>query len=452
MGPSRHLQARALPLVVGSYAAAAVLSLFISAQFLRRSPTWGDLGLWIGLGVVAGLLVTRAKGLSYGHFWQIFWLCLGVLALVNLFARFVPIHRYGDAKYIARYIVQDTTMARWLAGTAALSWLHEAIFKIPAVSQIAPAAKVTAVYLIRLVGILVMVVGTVTLHRRWPDRLSIALPTLLPIWLLFSVGYLEYYPLIAVALVAALAWIFDRPLADRDPYRVGALAAALFPLLYVAYAPVSLLILLFYGIARPSKALRAVATAAVVAVIGIVIFWPQGVGAFINALYSSLNLGEHNILFKPYSGHAAGPDSVLFTWSYTLSTQHLKHLGFMWHFGAGTMMALLFLAGSVLLLLRHGRQTVELARYKRSWLGLALIGWHLFYMLRMIPKLGPARDVDLFFNVYIVVAFFAGLLLDRGLDPDDSRRELATLVVLAIALGSLAALGSQLAIHGIRPG
>jgi hypothetical protein len=269
--------------------------------------------------------------------------------------------------------------------------------------------------------------------------------------LLFSVGYLEYYPLIAVALVAALAWIFDRPLADRDPYRVGALSAVLSPLLYVAYAPVSLLILLFYGIARPSKALRAVATAAVVAVIGIVIFWPQGVGSFVTALHSSLNLGDHGTAFKLYRGQAAGPDSMLFTWSYALSSQHLRHLGFMWHFGAGTVMLLMFLAGSVLLLWRHRRELVKLVSYKRSWLGLALIGWHLFYMLRMVPKLGPVRDIDLFFNVYLVIAFFAGLFLERGLDSDDSRRETVTLVVLAIALGGLAVSGSFLAFHGIRP-
>ncbi|MEE9562177.1 MAG: hypothetical protein V3W50_03795, partial [Thermoanaerobaculia bacterium] len=103
MGSSRHFRARALPLVVGSYAAAAILSLFISAQFLRRSPAWSDLGLWIGLGVVVSLLVTRAKGLSYGRFWQIFWLCLGGLALINLFLQLVPIQRYGDAKFLARY-------------------------------------------------------------------------------------------------------------------------------------------------------------------------------------------------------------------------------------------------------------------------------------------------------------------------------------------------------------
>lgn len=451
MAASR-IWARPLPLVVGTYTAAAVLSLVISAQYLRRGPAWGDLGLWIGLGVVLGLFVAREKGIAYGRFWQVFWLCLGLLALINLFAHLVPIHRYGDAKYIPRYVVQNTPMARWLAGTAILTWLHEAIFKIPAVSQLAPAAKVTAIHLIRMAGIVVMVAGTILLHRRWPGRLSITLPTLLPIWLVFSVGHLEYYPLIAVALVAALAWVFDRPLADRDPHRVGALSAALFPLLYVAYAPVSLLILLFFGIAKPSKALRAVATAAVVAVIGIVIFWPQGVGSFITALYSSLNLGEHNTLFKPYRGQAAGPESVLFSWPYTLSIQHLKHLGFMWHFGAGTTMLVLFIVGALLLLRRYEGGSAALLRYKRSWLGLALIGWHLFYFFRMIPKLGPARDVDLFFNVYIVIAFFAGLFLDRRLDPDDDRRELVTLLVLAVALGSLAATGGQLAFHGIRPG
>jgi hypothetical protein len=143
---------------------------------------------------------------------------------------------------------------------------------------------------------------------------------------------------------------------------------------------------------------------------------------------------------------------VLFSWSFTFSALHLRHLGFMWHFGAGPAMLVLLAAGSVLLLWRRGGDSVKLLRYKRFWLALALIGWHLFYFLRMIPKLGPARDVDLFFNVYIVIAFFAGLFLDRGLDPDDSRRESAKLVVLAIALGSLAVVGSQLAFHGIRPG
>ena len=451
MGHS-HLRARALPLVVGGYVTAAVLSLLISSHYLRRSPAWGDLCLWVGLGVALCLYLASEKGLGRGRLWQVLWLCLGLLALLNVFAQLVPVQRYGDAKFIARYVVQDTTMARWLAGTAILSWMHDAILRIPGVEEAAPAAKVTAAYLIRVTGILVMVLGTVALFQRWPERLSITLPALCPIWLLFSLGYLEYYPFIAVALVAALAWIFDRPLADRDPYRIGTLAGALFPLLYVAYAPVSLLILLFYGVARPSKVLRAIATALVVAMIGIVIFWPEGIGSFITALRGSLNLGEHGTAFKPYRGHAAGPDSVLFAWSYALSPQHLRHLGFMGHFGAGTVMLLMFLAGAVLLLWRYRGDMVKLLGYKRSWLGLALIGSKLYYMLRMITKLGPVRDIDLFFNVYLVIAFFTGLFLERALDSDDDRRELVTLVVLAIALGSLAVAGGQLAFHGIRPG
>jgi hypothetical protein len=34
------------------------------------------------------------------------------------------------------------------------------------------------------------------------------------------------------------------PLAERDPVRVGAVAGALFPLLYVGFAPLALLLLL----------------------------------------------------------------------------------------------------------------------------------------------------------------------------------------------------------------
>lgn len=442
--------ARPLTLAVGVYVAVALASLFISARLLRRPPAWDDLGLWVGLAVVPCLVVARAKGLADSRFWQLFWLGLGLLALINVSAQLVPIQRYGDAKFITRYVAQDTAMARWLAGTTILSWLHDALRALPAVSQ--TAAKVTAAFLVRVVGILVMVGGTVALHQRWPDRLAITLPTLCPIWLLFSVGYLEYYPLIAVPLVAVLVWVFDRPLAERDPYRVGALAAVLFPLLYVAYAPVSLLILLFYSVARPSKAWRAVVTAVVVAVVGILVFWPHAPVSYPAALHGSLNLGEHGTAFKPYRGHAAGPESVLFTWSYALSSQHLGHLGFMWHFGAGSAMALLFVLGTVLMLRRYRGKPARQVRQQRFWLGLALPGWHLFYFSRMIPKLGPVRDIDLFFNVYLVGALFAGLFLDRWLETHDRRRALVTLLVIAAALGGLAVSGSQLVFGGIRPG
>ena len=49
----------------------------------------------------------------------------------------------------------------------------------------------------------------------------------------------------------------------------------------------------------------------------------------------------------------------------------------------------------------------------RLWMALAIIALHLHYLLFMIPKLGPVQDIDLFFQVFVVLAFFAGYVWGR---------------------------------------
>ena len=70
------------------------------------------------------------------------------------------------------------------------------------------------------------------------------------------------------------------------------------------------------------------------------------------------------------------------------------------------------------------------------------------------PRLRPGQKEPLLRGeaVDLVDRILGQRFLERVLDPDDDRRELVTLLVLAIALGSLAVSGGQLAFNGIRPG
>ena len=55
----------------------------------------------------------------------------------------------------------------------------------------------------------------------------------------------------------------------------------------------------------------------------------------------------------------------------------------------------------------------------------------------MIPRLGPVVDIDLFFSVYLTLAFLAGLLLDLEEDePGALTRPILTAAVLAAASAS----------------
>ncbi len=55
--------------------------------------------------------------------------------------------------------------------------------------------------------------------------------------------------------------------------------------------------------------------------------------------------------------------------------------------------------------------------FRQNWIrflpiGL-LFGWQIFYFFFMLPKLGPVKDIDLYFSVYLTIAFVAGLLVDE---------------------------------------
>lgn len=434
------------------YGLGAGLSTVAARLFLERALPLTDLCLMVGLGVIAVLFLCDRWGLSRSRAWSILWAFFGVLALVNILTRSISVYQYGDAVYLARAVAEGSTTSRWLAGNAVLSWIHSALFDWSPLSRIVPGAEVTSPYFLRVASLLAMIGSTIALHRLWPHRMAVILPTLTPIWFLFSIGYIEYYPFIAAPLVAALVWMFDRPLKARAPLQVGALCGLLCPLLYIGFAPVALLLLLFYTIARPVAGLQATAVSLVTAVAGILLLWPRGIRDFVAHLIESIPLGETATAWGAYRGQAAAADSLFFTWSYALSGEHLRHLAFMATFGAGAGLLLLALVAGAAALWKSSGRLSTVVRSRRLWLALSLVGFYLIYVVRMIPRFGPIKDIDLFFSVYIVLAVFTGLLVDKWLQHAGGDRERLEMPLLAFMIGSTAVCASLLAIHGLHQG
>jgi len=82
-------------------------------------------------------------------------------------------------------------------------------------------------------------------------------------------------------------------------------------------------------------------------------------------------------------------------------------------------------------------------------LPLIFITWNLLYMFFMIPQLGPKADIDLFFSSNLVMAIWAGILLERifELRNTEERVRANVLGVMASLNGPIAA---TLIIYGFK--
>ena len=122
----------------------------------------------------------------------------------------------------------------------------------------------------------------------------------------------------------------------------------------------------------------------------------------------------------------------------------------MFFFGAGATLAMLS-AGVLLFCWKKGGCGQLPKASTALCLGSCLV-LQALYFLFMIPKLGPLRDIDLFFTVYLTVGFVAGVLGDKLLDAArlDIRCKWIECIVAA-SLGSSAVILTQLLYTGIAP-
>lgn len=428
-------------------AGAALTSLAVAALEAGAVPTFGW-HLAASLPIVAGLAWAMGDARRERWLWVVVWAALAALALYNLLAEAHPIQVYGDYRWLERASAPLQRPARWLGGYALLRWLAAALEKVPVLADwLAP--RTVFVTLVRVAGIAVTAVASARLLCRWPGRLAALLPTLVPVWLLFGAGHLEYYPLIAWAVPATLLWCLERPLAEREGWRIGIVTACLWPVLYLGFAPLALCVLVVYAFAAPlRRSAQAAAAALATALVGIQLFFPPGVTAFLKALPAQIPEGERG-LFPGYRGFAAVPHSVVFDWGYVFSRAHFADLAFLQVVGGGVVAPLLLIAGVGLVARRRWHRLGRDLMDRRTWLVLALLAGYAYYFFRMVPRLGPEDDLDLFFVFYLLVAALGGFLMDRVRPPWMTAVRFR-LLVAALAIGAAGAGGSLLLFRGVK--
>jgi len=332
-----------------------------------------------------------------------------LLAFSNLLAAWFVVPELGDGKLIALMMAspQHFPAAKYLLGMWLIRTLHDFTWAVPVFAQWLPVSFQGPLGFIKAGGAIVMFANALLLLRFARPLLAVQLALLTPVWQLFALGYVEYYPFVAGALVAYLAWIFSRPLQAHSPIALG-ISSALLPLLYIGFAPVSALVLVLYCYRSAVRDVARVFVAALLAfVAALYLVLAQEAPNFFALLLKDLNLGETNTLYPAYKGLAAGEHSVFFGVGYALSKRHLLDVAMMAFCGLGIagMLAWPLTIVSSLARLRDLRRNDVLA--------LALLGWALIYLLFMLPKLGPMQDLDLFYVSYLLVAFAVGHVVEQ---------------------------------------
>ena len=379
------------------------------------------------------------------------WVFVFLFVLLNSNFGLVELLGYGDKKHLAGGVVSGIARAKWLGGTAILDWLFAGVWQSPFMMDVIPVALRSADAFIKVVGSLTMAAFSIALTMIYlkGTRLRVLLPMTLPVYLMFASGYDEYYPFVAGLLALFLVYLLNEQIENLDPIHLGILAALL-PVFYIPFALLSLAVLAIYLILFPRRGVTAAVTSLIASIVFLNLFWPEGVGSYFRNLYSTLNFGDVNTVFRRYIGHAANQHSIYFSWRYALSSEHLRDLAYMF-FWSGSAITIITIAVGVLYhaLSSPNRQKIirrvssrNLLREidKRVWFGLAILGQQIHYFIFIIPKLGPRLDVDLFFSVFISIACLLGAILDKLLCQNKNRSGWIYLVLCSVTGNAVVAI------------
>lgn len=333
-----------------------------------------------------------------------FWLTILAFVILNVLILKIPFQKYGDQNQLNYLLSTGTHFPRYLVGSETLEFIYQNLIAPLFLPGGMPETDLTDAY-VRIFGSLVMVFTALHLLRKYSGRLSILLPLSIPAWFLFSSGYNEYYPFITPLFMLCLLFLDQKAIEKVHPILVG-LMVAVVALVYAAFVPLSLFLLGLYflraGIKRGAVALL-FSVGWVFALI--TIFWKHPLDGFIQQYINTLNLGDVNSTEK-FVGQAFGM-TPFFKPAFAFSADHLKMMFFMLFWVGGISSTILLLVMIVLLAIKR-----ELKQKKFIIPALFLL-YQFLYFFFMIPKLGPLKDIDLFFSVYLTIAFTAGLLIDH---------------------------------------
>jgi hypothetical protein len=401
-----------LLLGIGAYVVAWLLTavvgeLFWGSSLPRASSAILGVAFFIPLCLTAAVSYwsTHPGGISRAV--QVFFSLGALIVVLNVVVfRFDLLH-YGDSGELSRAITLDFVFARRLLGASVLNLLYRGIVAVLEGTHLAAGGLDADAY-VRILGAIVMAISSVLLLSRHPNQLAVPLALATPIWFLLASGYNEYYPFIAPAFLFVLVSLAETRLQRVRAWVVALLAAAL-GLLYAGFAPIALIILVAYAAAVGLRAgLRAATLAVVFALALVVIAWQGSLLGFLRNYVYELNLGELHTFYAAYVGKSVS-GTPFFVPAYVFSTQHVGHLFFMYFWAGGLSPVLLCIAAAIAIR-HHLFDSLDDLRFASV---ATIFVFELAYFLLMIAKLGPVKDIDLFFSVYLTVAFVAGSIVDR---------------------------------------
>jgi len=345
---------------------------------------------------------------------------------------------YGDDGQITGLLEAGVPFSRWLIGTSILVKL----FKFFQLFYDAFSAKVFA----EISGAIVMFFCSTFLIARRRTQAMIILPLTTPVWILFCLGYNEYYPFIAGIFVFVSIWLINRKPSEQLFF--WAAVAGLLPLVYVGFVPLAGLVIIKLFFHRKSLlgfASNLLISAAVV-VLSAKVAWGGTLSSLLERLKSDLLIGDRGAIDE-YIGKALPNIPGTFKIPYAFSFWHFQDLAFIALFSGGVVFLLFWLPfGSVL----TKNYVLKLKNFRTDSLMLVLLViFHLVSMLFFIPKLGPTRDIDSYFSTVLSVSICLGARLDQLFNSNNINfRDRARTVSLIAASNSPLILA--LTVYGIQ--
>ena len=354
----------------------------------------------------------------------------GVLNFENL-------PQYGDTgQFESKGLVDGN--ARWLLGIALI---REVFF---AVSLVVP--NVGAETFVRVLGSAVMAAwGTWFLAKR-SDSVIPWLIITSPMWILFSVGYDEYYPFVAGIVTVAIWQIVSdaMPIHRQTAYVV----VGLLPILYIGALPIAVCLLIRQWGQEVSWGLRVRGILIALAAMVLSIEIGGDFGSYAMQLNSNLTRGGAmvtDLSVEAPEGSIFGPIS------YTLSSTHAVNIWFWLAVGmGGAALAIpsVYLAFLRLRAIGALRGSLVQRFQTNDPAKILLTIFATGYIVFMLPVLGPTQDIDLYFWSLFSFLLLAGVQLDRVVRNSNNIAATRVAVMQLISFG-FAPATSALVVFGV---
>ncbi len=337
-----------------------------------------------------GLKEERFKAVS------LLFLLLFVFGLINIFALDSRIMNYGDRGTLSGMIGSNMIFPRWMIGSGLLEYFLALV--------ISPLfGNVPEILYVKIMSAVVMCICSIILTLRHSQKTSVLLALTTPIWLLFTTAYDEYYPFIAAVFILFLLLLTEKRMQKLNPLAIGILAAVI-GLLYAGFVPLCLFLLGAYMLQRGfKKGALAVLFSLIAAVLLVLLFYRSNFLKFPGEYLATLNLEGSEQVNGIYI-----EKTPFYIPAYAFSGENIKRV-FTQLFWTGSFPYLLLVIGGLSLFFK--RILRQAGKLTLLLMGLFLL-FQVAYLFFMIPYLGMVTDIDLFFTVYLTLAFTAGWLVD----------------------------------------